>query len=263
MSSEDIQDKVNKQVFRAVGVDKEYESAVLTRVEGMTLLKYQALFAGRNVLDIGVGTGRTSIYLAPLADRYEAIDYSQVMVDRVRVLYPNVSVQLADMRDLAMFEAGQFDVVFGSNNVIDAVSHEDRQRSLQEFRRVLRPGGSLIFSSHNRDWIKAGRGPELRYSRNPITQLWRCAKWIRQKLNHRRTKPFQKIESNYALLSDIGHDFAIIIYYIDQKTQRQQLQDNGFTVLDVLNQNGESLKPDESSSESASLMYVARLNENL
>jgi SAM-dependent methyltransferase len=251
------QDEVNRRVYHARGVDRSYKSWTLTRAEALTLLKYQSAFAGRDVLDLGAGTGRTSIYLAPLARRYEAIDYSPVMVEKMRSNFPEISVRLGDLRDLP-FGNGTFDVVFGPNNVLDAVSHEDRLQGLAEARRVLRADGLLIFSSHHRRYNKALRGPRMHWNRNPATQAVLAFRWVFQVFNHIRIAPLRKIEEEFALLNDEGHDYACLHYYIDQRHQRQQLTHAGFTVVDVLDGDGQSLNEADVAADSPWLMYVAR-----
>lgn len=255
----DLQDGVNRRVYHAEGVDREYTSFNLDRAETLALLKYQTAFAGRDVLDLGIGTGRTAIYLAPLARKYEAIDYSPVMVGRVRILLPEVSVRLADFRDLSAFADASFDFVFGSNNVIDAVSQADRLRSLGELRRVLRSDGMLMFSSHNRQYREAQRGPRIAFSKNPVTQAAYVVQWARQMINHARVRQLRRSEQDYALLNDRGHDYACLHYYIDQATQRRQLASLGFRVIDVFDCEGRTLGDTEPASASAWLIYVAKL----
>jgi SAM-dependent methyltransferase len=255
----DLQDRLNRRVYCNKGVERSYSRAdLLTRAEAMTLLKYQAAFAGRDVLDVGVGTGRTTAYLAPLARRYEGIDYSPVMIEYFRHTLPDVAAQLGDMRDLSMFESGSFDMVFASNCVIDAVSHEDRLRTLSEVWRVLRPQGFLIFSSHNRSYDKAFDGPRPHVSRNPGTALRNLFVWGRQLVHHAQTARFRRVEPEYALLTDEGHDFACLHYYVEASVQQRQLANLQFHVVDMLNHLGHSLAPADESRDSPWLMYVAQ-----
>jgi SAM-dependent methyltransferase len=258
LASGDAQFLANARVYHARGVDRAYRSQDLKRVEVMALLTHHAAFAGRDVLDLGVGTGRTSLYLAPLARRYEAIDYSPVMVEHLHATMPSISVNHADMRDLSIFPDADFDFVFASNNVIDAVGHDDRLRSLHETWRVLRSGGVLMFSSHNRCYRDAQRGPRLHWSRNPVTEMHLLYQWARQLANHARVGKLRHEYADYSLLNDTGHDYACLHYYIDQVTERQQLAGLGFEILDVFDVQGRSLPSDDAAQDSASLMYAAR-----
>jgi SAM-dependent methyltransferase len=255
----DRQFEVNARVYHAPGVERLYKSRDLTRAEVAALLKHQPAFAGRDVLDIGVGTGRTAIYLAPLARRYEAIDYSPVMVVHVRTAMPHIAVREADMRDLSAFGDASFDFIFATNNVFDAVGHEDRLRTLAEARRVLRPAGMLMFSSHNRCYRDAFRGPRLRWSGNPIAEIRNVVRWVWQMANYARVGKLRHEESDYALLDDTGHDYACLHYYIDPPTQRRQLSDVGFEVIDVLDSSGNHLEEGYTAPDSPWLMYVARV----
>src|SRR5436190_12668983 len=202
--------ELNRAVYHAPGVSRLYQLDSLDRVEAAALIQYQPSFAGRNVLDLGVGTGRTIDFLKPVARHYVCLDYSPVMVDFVRSTRPDVEVHLADMRNLSTWGAEAFDFVFGSNNVLDAVSHDDRIRTLSEIRRVLSSNGVFMFSSHNRHYRYAGSGPRLRPSRNPVTQLLNVGHYFRQQMNHHRLSRHRRLEQDYALLDDIGHDFSCL-----------------------------------------------------
>jgi SAM-dependent methyltransferase len=235
-----------------------YQSRTLTRAETAALLKYQPEFAQKDVLDIGVGTGRTSFYLVPLARRYEGIDYSPVMVGYLRKTMPGVSIHLADMRCISCFEDGTFDFVFAPNNVIDAVDHAGRLLALREVHRLLRPGGTLMFATHNRHYAHAMRGPQLEVSRNPARQLTLVSEWLKRAMNHRRVGSLRTLADNYALLNDEGHDYACIHYYIGHSEQKQQLAELGFEVAEVFDHVGQSLPASDPASASPYLMYVAK-----
>jgi len=254
----DSQDALNKRIYHAPGVDTRYKSWELNRCEAVTLLKHQSAFAGRDVLDLGVGTGRTTIYLAPLARSYHAIDYSPVMVARAKANLPGISVRLGDLRDLSAFADSSLDMVFASNNVYDAVSHEDRARAFAEAHRVLRDGGHLLFSSHNRSYRDALSGPKLETSANPVRQAVHLVRWIRSLANARRIRHMHRAEADYSLLSDEGHAYSALHYYIDHTVQRRRLRALGFRVVEVLDTLGQSRAEADPSIDSPWLMYVAR-----
>jgi SAM-dependent methyltransferase len=257
--AENPQDIVNRRVYHRPDVHRWYPpNAGLDQAETMALLAYQPAFAGRAVLDIGVGTGRTARYLAPLAAAYVATDYSPDMIAYLREHMPALDTRNVDMRDLSVFADGTFDFALASANVIDAVSHADRLRTLAELHRVLRAEGILMFSSHNRRFRLALRGPWLERARNPVTQAVHIARLMRGIVNHARVGRLRRIEADYALLNDHGHDYAALHYYIDREHQHRQLEAAGFTLCDVFDSSGRRLNADDDDSADPSLLYVAR-----
>ena len=253
-----LQDAINARVYRRAGIERQYLDDTLWRAEGIALLKYQPAFAGKDVLDIGVGTGRTTVYLAPLARRYQAIDYSPEMVRCFEQTCPGIPIALADMRDMSRFRDSEFDFVLASNNVFDATGHEDRLRTLHEIHRLLRPGGMLMFTSHNRDRKGAAHWPRLELSRNPVTQVLLAGHWCKALVNHIRLRKFQMFAEDYAILNDPAHDCALLHYYIGSTAQRKQLGEQGFELLEILDCLGDSVAPDSLAEHSHWLLYVVR-----
>lgn len=250
--------QVNTRVYHHRGIFSHYRLDTLAREDGVALLKYQPAFAGKDVLDIGAGAGRTAIYLAPLAHHYQAIDYSPVMVHQFERALPGVPIALADMRDLSPFGDATFDFVLASNNVFDAVGHADRLRTLREVHRVLRPGGILMFSAHNRDVRQLWVGPRLRFTRNPATQARRVVHWCRSLANHARLRSLQEDNQDYAIVNDEAHDCGLLQYYIGPEAQRRQLAALDFELLEVLDAQGAPVAPGQRGEHSRWLLYVAR-----
>jgi SAM-dependent methyltransferase len=115
-----------------------------------TALFDQFLKQGDAILDLGVGGGRTTLYLSRLASRYVGVDYAAKMVAACRQKFPQLEFLVADATNLALFDDGSFDCVVMAFNGMDALfPGEARRRCLAEIHRVLRNGGILIFSSHN------------------------------------------------------------------------------------------------------------------
>lgn len=248
----------NANVYRRERTARRYgRDVLLTRGEAAVLLRYQPAFAGKDVLDIGVGPGRTTAYLAPLAKRYQAIDYSSVMVARFRQTFPHVALALADMAEMGIFENASFDFVLAADNVLDAVGHAERLRTLQEIRRVLRPGGTLVFSSHNRDVRGLGRPPALQHSRNPVTQLVWMAHWCMALASYARLAQRQLFTDEYAIVANGTHGGVMLLYCIGPDKQRRQLAGAGFELLGAFDQNGQALAPGDPGPQSHWVLYVA------
>ncbi len=130
------------------------EEAILVRLG-------EARLAGLEVLDIGVGAGRTTARLAPRVRKYVGLDIAQSMVDLCRERFPGAEFLVADAENLWNFADASFDFVLFSFNGIDCLAAMGRDNALLEMQRVLRPGGFMAFSSHNVNFIPGGRDRSL------------------------------------------------------------------------------------------------------
>jgi SAM-dependent methyltransferase len=120
---------------------------------------------GARILDLGVGTGRTTPWLHQRASRYLGIDVAPAMVDAARALHPGVELEVGDATALTGLGDGEFDVVVFSFNGIDYLSDADRALALREVHRVLAPGGTFVLSTHQPRAVVAtppAEGPVLR-----------------------------------------------------------------------------------------------------
>lgn len=126
---------------------KEYSKRYLRAGEEYVIKKYMP--AGSLVLDAGCGAGRTTSYISENGCSVVGADISAPLIKKAKDLYPDIDFQVMDARNLD-FEDNSFDVVFFSFNGIDNLaSLQERNRAISEMKRVLKPGGYLIYSSHN------------------------------------------------------------------------------------------------------------------
>jgi len=98
---------------------------------------------GQTALDLCTGTGKLAHELVPLVrpgGRVIGIDFSASMLELARNLEPDVEFRIGDVSRLAEADAS-IDAVtigFGLRNLVD------RESSVREMHRVLRPGGRLV-----------------------------------------------------------------------------------------------------------------------
>jgi SAM-dependent methyltransferase len=252
------QDDVNGRLYRRADLVRLYVATNLYPPEATAFVRYRGDIHQRRVLDLGCGAGRLATYLRPLTDQYCGVDVSPHMVDHCRRAFAGMRFLQGDMRSLPTLADGSFDAVVAVFNLFDAVSHEDRLRTLAEARRVLAPGGLLFFSAHNRNFSHAADGPKLEFRRNPVNQLRCMMDYLRARSNRRRIKPHQRFERDYALLNDSGHNFSVLHYYIGREAQAKQLADVGFRLVECLDEVGRTLPDGADDSAYASIHYVAR-----
>lgn len=147
--------------------------------------------AARRVLDVGCGTGRTSARLADAGAEVVGFDASPEMLRRASARVPSAAFLLADLGEPLPFGDGSFDLAVAS-----LVMHylRDWVAPLRELRRVLRPGGAFVLSTHHPAmdfelspsgdyfatemavdrWVLGGREYVVRFWRRPMSELFRA-----------------------------------------------------------------------------------------
>lgn len=116
------------------------------RVEVDLMVKHAI---GKRILDVGAGTGRASIPLAQAGCDVVAIDSSQAMLDQYRVNAGDtpVELKLGDVTRLPSAD-GEFDTVVSLNVMVHFPHWKE---ILKEWKRVVRPGGRIVFDIHSLD----------------------------------------------------------------------------------------------------------------
>ena len=154
-------DVINQDAWRAASAQTYFDERAAWLDEGERRIfdTLEPEIADWAVLDLGVGTGRTTRLFAPVSRAYVAIDYLPEMVEIMHDRFPEIRTEEGDARDLGRFVDASFGLVVFSYNGIDAVAHEDRPLIFQEALRVLEPGGVFWYSTHNRGHRSVGRAP--------------------------------------------------------------------------------------------------------
>ncbi len=178
------------------------------------------------MLDIGVGTGRTTKHFAGLVKEYVGVDYSSALIKACREKFPKYRLEWADARNLSLFDDAYFDFVLFSFNGIDAVEHEDRLAILREIRRVLRRGGYFCFSTLNlNSWQLK---PPFRFSKNPAILYRNTYNFL---LNHKVWPTIKQTgkKTQHMMAYFRYKDFLVRDYFSTPSEQLKQLNDAGFS----------------------------------
>ena len=131
----------------------------------------RALFEGirGNMLEIGAGTGVNFAYI-PAGVRWVGVDPNPRSLDHIRAAARQsgheIDFRLGSAESLP-FPDASFDSVAST---LALCSVRDPALALDEIRRVLRPGGQLLFMEH----VAATAGSRLRRRQRLLSPLFRC-----------------------------------------------------------------------------------------
>ncbi|MBV9818584.1 MAG: class I SAM-dependent methyltransferase [Solirubrobacterales bacterium] len=267
--ADDIQVRVNAEVWRDGEFASFYDHVSLLPAEALILARYCGRLTGR-VLDVGCGAGRILNYLVRLGAEAHGIDISEHMVQFSRRSVPAADVRCVDLADIRGAVHGRFDAILMTDNVLDVFDDAHRRAVLSDLRELLTADGLLIFSSHNlAAWEQPPSGDEKlgtrvaeigqRVAQRPLGDIIRATRRLpRRVANHRRLAPLQYRAVNHAVVNDSGQDYALLHYYITRADQERQLTELGYALLEALELSGAPV-PTGQEGATSSLYYVAAL----
>lgn len=107
----------------------------------------------KNVLDLGAGLGRHSIFFAKQGFNVSAIDISEYGMNNLKEWAEgeklNIDIKVGDMNKLP-YEDNTFDCLF-AYHVISHTDTEGAKNILSEIKRILKPGGEIYTSMCSKD----------------------------------------------------------------------------------------------------------------
>lgn len=146
-------------------------------------------------LDLGCGEGGNALYYKNLGYRVVACDFSQVVLDRIKCRYPDMSVKKFDMREGIPYDENSIGVIVASLSIhyFDLIQ---TKKIIKSIYRCLKPGGYFIYRVNN----------YKEFERNKDNML-KCIEEDYYKTKNGKNKRYFSVESMARLLSN---DFQVL-----------------------------------------------------
>lgn len=104
---------------------------------------------GDSVLDLACGLGRTTLLLHEMGLRVRGVDRSDVFIELAKRRLPYLDLRAGSYDHIEEDDSSFCHVLISFNGIDYAYPAAQRLAALRECARVLKPGGTFIYSSHN------------------------------------------------------------------------------------------------------------------
>ncbi len=104
---------------------------------------------GERILDLACGLGRTTLILHEMGLCVKGVDASENLIQTARRRFPYLDLGVGRLEHIEEPDSAYSHVLISGNGLDLVLPEPQRDMALRECFRVLRAGGTFIFSSHN------------------------------------------------------------------------------------------------------------------
>lgn len=136
--------------------DPEPLQDYMNKWDGPSFIEQMQLNSSKSVLEIGVGTGRLAVRVAPLCGEFHGVDISPKTIERAQENLAEFENVRLTCTDFLFHEFGRtFDVVYSS---LTFMHIEDKQRAVNKIAGLLNDTGRFVLSidKNQSEFIDAG-----------------------------------------------------------------------------------------------------------
>lgn len=196
--SEDVKSKIAEiqEYYRVRAASGKYATSPdfnLREVEIEYLSRW--IKDGLRVLDIGCGTGYTTLCHAAMFDSdFIGVDFVSEMIEQAKSLskefHPKkkVEFQVGDVTKLH-FPDACFDVVISERCLLNLPTKDDQWRAVEEVARVLKPGGLYLMLEGTMQGLQKLNDLRNRFGLEPIPEAEAKYNWFSNKFDEEEMIP--------------------------------------------------------------------------
>ena len=142
---------------------QHWETSFLNKPEmfglepSIAAIKSLKFLKGKNIVELGAGLGRDTIFFAQNSIHVKALDYSQEAIKAINIkskkldLKEFIKTKVFDVRKKLPFNNDTIDACFSHMLYCMALSNLDLENLNKEIHRILKPGGINIYTVRHTD----------------------------------------------------------------------------------------------------------------